>query len=197
MLNVSDVFTNMGQGPYGNLDNRIELRHHSIDGRGLFAKAPIPQGTIVWINRTDGPMNTNYPILTFDQLQQLSDEHRSCILKYGSQLSDNTIQGPLTEEAAMLDYANFFNHSCSPNVWPVDVNHWEARCDINVGDELTIDYVTFDCSDYSGFTQCRCNSPDCRGIIKSDDYHDANLQKKYDGHFVDFIRTMIIQAKSN
>lgn len=187
---------NLGEGPYGNLDKRIEMRtfsleKKSIEGRGLFATEMIPKKTIIWVNKADGPMNVYYSILTFEELRQLQQEHRDCVLKYGSQLSDNTIQGPLTENVALLDYANFFNHSCSPNVWPVDVNHWEARCNINIGDELTIDYATFDSNEFSGLKQCLCNSPECRGEIKQDDYKDINLQKKYEGHFVNFIQTLI------
>lgn len=188
---MTNKIFNSGEGPYGNLDNRIMLQNNSIEGRGLFAILPIPKGTIIWVNNKNGPMNINYPILTFEQVSQLGNDERNCILKYGSQLSKNTIQGPLTEEAVLLDYSNFFNHSCTPNVWPIDINHWETCCDVNVGDELTIDYVTFDCNVHSGFPKCNCNSVECRGTIKQNDYMNIDLQKKYKGHFVDFIQTLI------
>lgn len=181
----------LGEGPYGNLDKRIIMKSCGLEGRGLFADAFIPKGSIVWVNMPNGPMNANYPILTFDQLMQLNEEYRDCVLKYGSQLSENTIQGPLTEEAAMHDYSNFFNHSCSPNVWPIDTNHWEARYDIAPGEELTIDYVTFDCNDFAGTLKCKCGSKDCRGKIAAEDYKSTDLQKKYYGHFVDFIQVLI------
>jgi SET domain-containing protein len=191
MFLTSKYLVHLGEGPYGNLDHRIELRNNSIEGRGLFAKYFIPQGTIVWMNRHDGPMNKNYMIFRFDQLEELNQDYQNCITKYGSQLTDNTIQGPLTESDAMMDYSNFFNHSCSPNVWPININQWEARFDINPGDELTIDYVTFDCNEFSGFQNCRCSSLECRGEIKKNDYLNADIQKKYKGHFVEFIQKRI------
>lgn len=179
----------MTHNPYGNLHGS-EMRIRSLDGRGLFAKSDIPKGMLVWINHTDGPMS-QYPILTFDEVQSLPIEQKACILKYGSQLSDNTIQGPLTEKDAMLDYANFFNHSCDPNVWPIDVNHWEARRDISAGEELTIDYVTFDCNDIVEPMSCKCGTPNCRGLITATDYQNPELQKKYQEHFVPFIQAKI------
>mgnify|MGYP001297413305 CR=1 FL=1 len=189
-LSFNDL-TMFGTGPYGNLHKDIEMRSSSVDGNGLFAKALIKKGTILWKNREDGPMQQHYKLYTFDELDNLPTHIRSCITKYGSQLSDNTIIGPETENDAKYDNANYFNHSCDPNCLPLNENIWIAIKDINKDEEITIDYITFDSNPYCSIEKCCCNSKNCRKSLNHDDYKIPELQKKYKGHFVSFIQEKI------
>jgi len=55
------------------------------------------------------------------------------------------------------------NHSCDPNTGFSGLDVVALR-DINIGEELTIDYVTF-CDRLMPPFDCQCGSPKCRGRI--------------------------------
>jgi D-alanine-D-alanine ligase len=55
------------------------------------------------------------------------------------------------------------NHSCDPNTGFSGLNVMALR-DINIGEELTIDYSTF-CDGHMPSFECQCGSPKCRGRI--------------------------------
>ena len=67
-------------------------------------------------------------------------------------------------------FDTFTNHSCNPNTHVMQVNDTQyksiASYDINIGDELTQDYYTFDSFyDMSEFI-CNCGYEYCRKIIR-------------------------------
>ena len=136
-------------------------------------------------------MHQSYITLTFDQIEKLPDEAKSTITKYGVQLTPNTLTGPISSVETDLDNSNYYNHSCNPNTLPLDENHWIAISDIQKDDEITVDYVTFDCNPYSTIETCLCGSTECRGTLTQNDYVMGNLQEKYRGHFVSFIQKKI------
>lgn len=104
---------------------RTTVRPSLIHGRGLFAAVPIPRGTPVWAY-DDG----------IDRL--LTTAPWADIEPYCWREADAWVLPG--------DDARFMNHSFTPNVrsggsrFAPDV----AAQDIGVGEELTIDYTTFD-----------------------------------------------------
>jgi SET domain-containing protein len=138
-----------GTGPYHNLDKNIVLKECSDIGRGLFAKDVIPKHTIVWSERDDGPSMNNYRIIYMNEVEHLSESEKEFFIKYGYQVDDELFLSPLNQEEVDLDYSNYFNHSCNPNVLPLDEENWIAIRDINKDEHLTIDYCTFDSNIYN------------------------------------------------
>ncbi len=62
-------------------------------------------------------------------------------------------------------------HSCEPNMW-LGENFsldWYAKNDIKKNEVLTVEFATIKEGNQPNF-ECDCNSANCRGVIKSDDY---------------------------
>ena len=176
---------------HDNIHPDIMLLSSPLQGRGLFATAFIQCGTVVWQNKMDGPMESCYKHYQFSELTSLPEEAMKLITRFGSQLDETTIVGPSTMEEVEMDDTNFWNHSCDPNTWPMTEDCWVTRRDVYPGEEMTIDYITFDSNDYSGFPECRCGTTLCRKRITADDYKIMEVQKRYEGHFVPFIQKKI------
>lgn len=104
-------------------------------GNGLFADEFIPAGTFVWIWNPiiDKEIKTH-------MLQYMSELEKNFLKKYAYRDNDKLF--------LCSDDAKYFNHSNTPNCKDYDHKTWggvtEAINDIQVGDELTCDYRTFD-----------------------------------------------------
>jgi hypothetical protein len=133
-----------GEGSYYNIRRGIELRAISDDFSGLFATEPLKKGTIVWKNRGDGPAEEKYRKIYGEDIQHLTPSELRYFIRYSYQNDDDLFISPLNEEEVNYDYSNFWNHSCDPCTLPLDEDHWVAIRDIKAGEQLTIDYSTFD-----------------------------------------------------
>jgi len=112
------------------------LSPSEIHGIGLFAAEPIPAGTVVW--RFHPAIDL---VLAVGALDQLSPPARDQMLKY------SYVDRHLNQRILCGDHARFFNHSDPPNclAYPDDTGGTTvAKRDIEVGEELTSDYATFD-----------------------------------------------------
>jgi uncharacterized protein len=140
----------------------------AIEGRGLFATAPIAAGEIVAIKGGH--------IVDTATLRSLSAELQNSDV----QIADGFHLVALDDaeyEPVML----FINHSCEPNVGFAGNIVLVAMRDIAAGEELATDYALFD--DYDGEMRCRCGSPSCRGVIGGRDWQRPDLQRKYGAYF--------------
>jgi hypothetical protein len=154
------------------LDPRIDIRASTIDGKGLFATAPIAAGDVVAViggrlhrdADTGGPGPSDHSSVAIDEgvnLVQASDDP----LQYG-------------------------NHSCDPNLWMRDEVTVVARRAIQSGEELTIDYAIQ--TGYEGWSMnCRCGAANCRGVVSGLDWRDPQLQQEYAGHWSPFLQRRI------
>ena len=161
--------------PPGNvwLDPRVEIRTSPIEGRGLFAVAPIGRdevavrvgGRIVdtaELDRLIAATEVDPTLPYVDTMTVHDDEH--LVLPSGSP-------------------AHFGNHSCDPTLWFGGPYELVARRDLEPGDELTLDYGTI--SGAPGFTMpCRCGSALCRGVVTSEDWRRPELRARYRGRWV-------------
>ncbi len=112
------------------------LSPSEIHGIGLFAGERIPAGTVVW--RFDPAIDL---VLADDALERLSGPAREQMLKY------SYVDRHLKRRILCGDDARFFNHSDDPNCldFPDDTGGTTvAKRDIEVGEELTSDYASFD-----------------------------------------------------
>lgn len=118
---------------------KTKIGPSKINGIGLFADQFIPQGTPVWKFQEGFDLE-----ISETDLASLSAPARKQFLKYSYK---NIETG---KYILCFDDARFFNHANQPNCTevlstkeidePVDI----AACDIQIGEELTCDYKTFD-----------------------------------------------------
>ena len=107
--------------------------HSSIHGLGVFAGEPIKKGTQLWQfhHGLDGTVDVNY-------LEGFPVVMQKVIKKYGYRVDEETI-------VYCCDDTKYMNHSKEdPNVISTSVSSDVAARDIDFGEELTIDYGTFD-----------------------------------------------------
>ncbi len=83
------------------------------------------------------------------------------------------------------------NHSCDPNTWMKDAFTLVAMRDINVGEEVLVDYGLMIYEEGFAEWDCSCGSDQCRGKISTDDWKDPLLQERYRGHFTPWLNKMI------
>ncbi|MBI2715177.1 MAG: SET domain-containing protein-lysine N-methyltransferase [Rhizobiales bacterium] len=81
---------------------------------------------------------------------------------------------------------NYFNHSCGPNCVVVGQSVIALR-DIQPGDELTCDYSLID-SDEHWEMGCSCQTPNCRGVIRSIQFLPRKIFDRYEPHLVPYFR---------
>lgn len=120
-------------------------------GVGVFARQPIPAGTIVWVQ---DPMDR---VFTMEDLSGMSALLQRQMLHYS--YMDHTQHMVLC-----WDLAKYFNHSCDANCLGLDFPFELAVRDIEAGEQLTDDYATFYSVDDEGFA-CRCGAESCRHVV--------------------------------
>jgi hypothetical protein len=154
----------------------VEVRPSAIAGSGLFALAPLAEGTVV--SRLGGRLVTG-PVL-------------SALLQQPGHPYIDTITVTATLHLVLPpDRPNGKgNHSCDPNLWWTDAYTLTARRNIDVDEELTNDYATSTAS--PDFTMpCHCASPHCRHVVTGNDWQLPALHHRYGRHWVPALNTLI------
>lgn len=161
------------------LNSKVELKQSGIQGLGIFAKAFIEEGEMVWWETVEEQRRRF--IVTRQEIETWPEEKQRNFLKYAYQIDAGVYYGP--REAVPQDPADFTNHSCDPNTWFVDDNTMTARRDIMPGEEITYDYATSEIDD-SFMLVCGCGAANCRGIIRGSDHLLPELQELYGNHMM-------------
>ena len=143
-------------------------------GWGSFAAVPISAGETV-------AAFGGY-VVTHETLSTFSHDRQSRSIQIDEDLY--LVSGETPEPGDML------NHSCEPSCGLIGSQVLVAMRDIEVGEELTFDYATCDCSDYDEFT-CLCGEPTCRAIVTGQDWRRPDLHEKYDGWFSPYVARKI------
>jgi len=162
----------------------LRVGRSSICGRGLFTRQPIVAGQVVW--RLGG---------------RLVDTAELDALIRDANAKGHYVDTITVFEGAHLvlpdhSIVHFANHSCDPNLWHDGPYEVAARRNIAAGEELTIDYGTN--SGAPGFEMtCVCNSPDCRGMVSSEDWRIDALQRRYETHWVPALAARINNTRTD
>ncbi len=151
----------------------VKGQSSQIQGRGLFATAPIAAGEIVAIKGG-----------------HLVDTATLHSLPERLQNSEIQIAGGFhlvaTEEAEYEPVMLFINHSCDPNVGFAGNVVLVAMRDVDPGEELTTDYALFD--DHDEQMTCHCGAAACRGVVSGADWRRPDLQRRYGKYFSSYLR---------
>jgi uncharacterized protein len=159
---------------------KTEVRDSPIHGKGLFAKEPIAVEEIVAVKGGH--------ILSFGEWMARAPALGSAEI----QVSEELFIAPVEQsqrEGSMI----YTNHSCEPNIAIQGQIVFVAMRDIAPGEELTHDWATADDLDYE--MECKCGSPNCRGIVTGKDWMKKELQEKYKGWFCWFLQKKIEALK--
>ncbi|AGZ40456.1 SET domain-containing protein [Actinoplanes friuliensis] len=151
------------------LHSGVEVRDSPIEGRGLFARRPIPAGTVV--SRLGGRL------VSGPELQRLIEDPDQ---PYVDTITVSATQHLVLPPRRANGYGN---HSCDPNLWWSGPYTLTARHDLSPGVELTNDYGT-STADPAYRMICRCGSALCRGVVTGDDWRRADLHERYGPHWI-------------
>ena len=150
----------------------VEVRTSTIQGRGLFALAPIPEGTVV--SRVGGRLVSGAELQAAFDAAARDPEH--------PYIDTITVDDDLHLILPPRRPNGYGNHSCDPNLWWTDAYSQAALRDIAAGEELTNDYATSTgVAEYR--MDCACGSPLCRGAVTGLDWQRIELQQRYGGHW--------------
>lgn len=156
------------------LTPRAELRDAGRKGLGIFAVEPIARGETI-----AGFGGQVFERQEFDRLDQ---ERRS----HSIQIDDDLF----LVSSAVLEPADYANHSCEPNAGLLGNVLVVAMTDIGPDDEICFDYATCDAADYDEFV-CECGTPSCRRLITGADWKRPELQARYAGYFSPYLANRI------
>jgi SET domain-containing protein len=104
----------------------IEVRRVRGKGRGVFARASIPKGTVI----------ERVPVIVVPKCEALRDKRRSILMDHAFEWGDDTF-------AIALGYGSLYNHSYQPNaqVYASRLTHeFIAIRKIRRGEEITFNY---------------------------------------------------------
>lgn len=133
-------------------DTELRLINQEM-GYGVFAKAFIPKGTIVYVK---DPFDIE---LTPEQYETLDEGLKRQAQRY-SYIDERGIR------ILSWDMAKYVNHRCDCNTMSTGYGFEVAIKDISLGDEITDEYGLFNIESDMPL-QCGCLN--CRGILKPDD----------------------------
>jgi hypothetical protein len=137
----------------------FEVKDTAKKGKGLFAKEPIPKGTIVSFECQDCIR------MSKDDFEFiLTNNEKSLILRYGYRKADGSYLLP-------CDEIIYLNHSCNANILDSGKGFDIVVKDMSKGEEATYDYRSFFFHDPEEF-ECICCEDNCCKVVRS--IHDQH-----------------------
>lgn len=146
---------------------KTEIKESKIEGKGYFASEFIPQGTFVYFYSKDDIKYSHNELLELDGFKKRELTDFAVEDEYGNWVL--TKSGPFT------------NHSCDPNILPIFLrgSYFDiAIKDINIGDEITIDYSLFFSSAVWSM-ECKCHSSKCRHMVGFGQRIDSKVEENW------------------
>ncbi len=160
------------------LNTKLKRISSNIHGTGLITTQPVSKDEILAL-RGGYLANSRYV-----------NAHQDILMGSEVQIEEGVFLVGLNEQEHQATMMGF-NHSCESNCYARGQIGVAAMRDINVGEELTVEYATAYISESQGF-KCNCGSKSCRHFIDTqNDWKDVMLQGKHRGYFRDFIQRRI------
>lgn len=161
--------------PHCWLHDDVAVRPSPVAGRGLFATAPIPAGTVV--SRLGGRL---VDTATLHRLIEDSDDYVDTIV----------VDDDLHLVLAPGSDNRFGNHACDPNLGWADEYSLVTMRDVTADEELFSDYA-MSTADPAYLLRCHCASYRCRQMVEGTDWQIPQLRSRYAGFWVPFIQRLI------
>lgn len=156
------------------VSNKTEVRQSGTDGVGTFAKEKIKKGEVVFIR--GGHILTRDTVFYYHKIDGYWP------------IDDYYVLGA-KDKKEFKQVKIYVNHSCDPNCGLRGEITGVAMRDIEVGEEITMDYAMLDNEEHT--FECNCGSVNCRHIITGYDWKIKELQKKYNKYFASYLREKI------
>jgi uncharacterized protein len=157
------------------LHPEVEVAPSDVAGRGLFATADLPAGTVV--SRLGGRL------VDTAELASLRATSTSYV---DSVVVDDDVHLLLTPGSDN----RFANHACDPNLGWVDESSLATTQDVPAGAELLHDYA-MSVVDADFVLRCHCHSYRCRQMVEGTDWRIPQLQRRYAGHWTPYVQRLI------
>lgn len=151
---------------------QTEVKKSKIHGKGLFAKENIAKGEKVAIK---GGRIVD---------QKFIDNNQKIVRNSELQIDDQHYIAPTTNEELKKSML-YINHSCEPNIGIRGKNVFFALRNISKGEEITLDYGTFENNKLR--MKCHCGEKNCRKIVTGKDWQKKSLQEKYGNYFAPYL----------
>ena len=152
----------------------VEVGPSDIAGRGLFANAPLPAGTVV--SRLGGRL---VDTATLRNLIASSEEYVDTVVVDDDR---HLLLAPGDNR--------FGNHACDPNLGWVTEFALATVVDVPAGGELLADYA-MSTVDRDWIMRCHCTSYRCRQMIEGTDWRIPQLQLRYDGWWTPYVQRLV------
>ncbi|HTL85112.1 MAG TPA: SET domain-containing protein [Acidimicrobiia bacterium] len=152
------------------LSPSAENRPTTEKGLGVFATEHIPAGTTV---AAFGGI-----VVDGAELRALGDG----VCHHALQIDEDLFLASVPP----FDPADYVNHSCDPNCGIVGSVLMVTRRAVEAGEELCFDYAMTDSDDYDEF-ECRCETAQCRDVVRGTDWKRSDLQERYAGWFSTYL----------
>lgn len=152
-------------------------------GYGVVAQEFIPAGTTVVVFAGI--------VITGDEFESLPHD----LQHFPFQIADDLFLGPRDEHD--IGIGERINHSCDPNVGFSGPINLVTIKDIQVGEEVTLDYATCVASDDGAFVMaCACGAPSCRNTITGQDWRLPDVQHRLLPYLQPFIRERLQRERA-
>ena len=133
-----------------------ELRRvNDTIGYGVFARRPIPKGTIVYVK---DPLEIEVSPEQFETM----DSQFQAVVNWFSYIDERSCR------IVSWDIAKYVNHCCDCNSISTGYGFEIATRDIAAGEEITDEYGIFNLPQP---LECCCGSTNCRGVISGEDWN--------------------------
>jgi uncharacterized protein len=156
------------------LSDKIEIKESKTHKKGMFAKEAFQKGEITFVKGGH--------ILTKEQIFSTG------VINSYHPIADNLFLGA-TNAREEYGIKLYINHSCCPNCGLRGEITFVAMKDIEVGEELTIDYAFIDNEEYK--FECTCGEKACRKIVTGKDWQLKSIQEKYLEYFTTYLKEKI------
>jgi len=123
-------------------------------GLGVVATERLPMGSITWVQ---DPLDQ---VLAPEVVAGLGPALRDAVSKYAFVDRDRCY-------VLCWDIGRYMNHSCEANTFSPGLDFDIAVRDIEVGEQLTSDYASFN---LQRPLTCCCGTPRCRGTVQPEDF---------------------------
>jgi len=145
------------------LSPKCEVRPSALNGYGVFATEPFDPGELVAV--------MGGKIYTTEEIRRIG---KVCpnLPRNAFGIADGYFMG--SAELFEIDDAERMNHCCEANCGIQGQIVVVARRAVEAGEELTLDYDTFELEPDP--FDCRCGAPACRGtVVTGTAWHDAQF----------------------